>query len=104
MFGIGTHVAHFSFKIALSGAIMLTLLLVCSFFSTQVQKYLAWVLYCGVPSRRLPRYARNDIKCFARNGISDVAYSTRAVIEQSNAATNPYFVRNSRMIMKKIIY
>ena len=34
----------------------------------------------------------------------DVAYSTLSVIEQSNAATNPYFVRNSRMIMKKIIY
>ena len=48
--------------------------------------------------------SRNDIKCFARNGISDVAYSTLSVIEQSNAATNPYFVRNSRMIMKKIIY
>ena len=37
-------------------------------------------------------------------GKSDVAYSTLSVIEQSNAATNPYFVRNSRMIMKKIIY
>ena len=48
--------------------------------------------------------SRNDIKCFARSGISDVAYSTLSVIEQSNAATNPYFVRNSRMIMKKIIY
>ena len=35
--------------------------------------------------------SRNDIKCFARSGISDVAYSTLSVIEQSNAATNPYF-------------
>ena len=33
------HVAHFAFEIALSGAIMLTLLLVCS-FSPKVQKYL----------------------------------------------------------------
>ena len=53
---------------------------------------------CGYPSGRLPRRcnatSRNDIKCFARNGISDVAYSTLSVIEQSNAATNPYFVRN----------
>ena len=89
-----TRVAHCTFEITLLQAIMLTLLLVCSFSSTQVQKYLAWVLYCGVRSRRLPRYARNDIKCFARSGISDVAYSTLSVIEQSNAATNPYFVRN----------
>ncbi|MDY5689679.1 MAG: hypothetical protein SPK57_05055 [Eubacteriales bacterium] len=36
-------VAHCSFEIALSGAAMLTLMLVCAFFSTQVQKYLAWV-------------------------------------------------------------
>ena len=35
--------------------------------------------------------SRNDIKCFARNGISDVTYATLSVIEQSNAATNPYF-------------
>ena len=39
--------------------------------------------------------SRNDIKCFARSGISDVAYSTLSVIEQSNAATNPYFVNTS---------
>ena len=31
-----------TFEIALSGAAMLTLMLVCAFFSTQVQKYLAW--------------------------------------------------------------
>ena len=31
-------------------------------------------------------------------------HPSHTVIEQSNAATNPYFVRNSRMIMKKIIY
>lgn len=37
-------------------------------------------------------------------GKNDVAYSILSIIEQSNAATNPYFVRNSRMIMKKIIY
>ncbi len=37
-------VAHFAFEITLSGAITLTLLLVCDFFSTQVQKYLAWGL------------------------------------------------------------
>ena len=36
--------AHCTFEIALSQAITLTLLLVCAFFSTQVQKYLAWVL------------------------------------------------------------
>jgi len=36
--------AHCAFEITLSGAIMLTLLLVCAFFSTQVQKYLAWDL------------------------------------------------------------
>jgi hypothetical protein len=40
----GRCVAHCSFEIALSGAAMLTLMLVCAFFSTQVQKYLAWVL------------------------------------------------------------
>ena len=39
--------------------------------------------------------SRNDIKCFARSGISDVTYSTLSVIEQSNAATNPYFVNTS---------
>ena len=39
--------------------------------------------------------SRNDIKCFARNGISDVTYATLSVIEQSNAATNPYFVNTS---------
>ncbi len=39
-----TRVAHCTFEITLLQAIMLTLLLVCSFFSTQVQKYLAWVL------------------------------------------------------------
>ena len=38
---------------------MLTLLFVCAFFSTQVQKYLAWVLI-RFPSGGLPRYARND--------------------------------------------
>ena len=32
-----------TFEITLLQAIMLTLLLVCAFFSTQVQKYLAWV-------------------------------------------------------------
>ena len=36
--------AHCAFEITLLQAIMLTLLLVCAFFSTQVQKYLAWVL------------------------------------------------------------
>ena len=41
---IFAHGAHFSFEITLLQAIMLTLLLVCAFFSTQVQKYLAWVL------------------------------------------------------------
>ena len=35
---------NFAFEITLSQAITLTLLLVCAFFSTQVQKYLAWVL------------------------------------------------------------
>ena len=35
---------NFAFEITLSRAITLTLLLVCAFFSTQVQKYLAWVL------------------------------------------------------------
>ena len=55
MFGIGTRVAHCTFEITLLQTIMLTLLLVCSFSSTQVQKYLAWVLYCGYPSGRLPR-------------------------------------------------
>ena len=34
----------------------------------------------------------------------DLDNATHTVIEQSNAATNPYFVRNSRMVMKKIIY
>ena len=34
---------NFAFEITLSQAITLTLLLVCAFFSTQVQKYLAWV-------------------------------------------------------------
>ena len=43
-FPSGRCVAHCSFEIALSGAAMLTLMLVCAFFSTQVQKYLAWVL------------------------------------------------------------
>ena len=33
-----------TFEITLLQAIMLTLMLVCAFFSTQVQKYLAWVL------------------------------------------------------------
>ena len=33
-----------TFEITLLQAITLTLLLVCAFFSTQVQKYLAWVL------------------------------------------------------------
>ena len=36
--------AHCTFEITSLQAIMLTLLLVCAFFSTQVQKYLAWVL------------------------------------------------------------
>ena len=36
--------ANCAFEIALSEAIMLTLLFVCAFFSTQVQKYLAWGL------------------------------------------------------------
>ena len=35
--------ANCAFEITLLQAIMLTLLLVCAFFSTQVQKYLAWV-------------------------------------------------------------
>ena len=35
---------NFAFEITFSQAITLTLLLVCAFFSTQVQKYLAWVL------------------------------------------------------------
>ena len=34
--------AHCAFEITSLQAIMLTLLLVCAFFSTQVQKYLAW--------------------------------------------------------------
>ena len=48
---------------------MLTLLLVCSFSSTQVQKYLAWVLYCGVPSGRFSRRfaPQNDIKLMQRS-------------------------------------
>ena len=56
-----TRVAHCTFEITLLQAITLTLLLVCS-FSPKVQKYLAWVLYCGVPSGRLPRRfaPRND--------------------------------------------
>ena len=36
--------AHCTFEITLLQTIMLTLLLVCAFFSTQVQKYLAWGL------------------------------------------------------------
>ena len=47
---VGTHYTvsrgdpdNCTFVITLSQAIMLTLLLVCAFFSTQVQKYLAWV-------------------------------------------------------------
>ncbi len=43
-FPSGRYLAHCTFEIALSGAAILTLLLVCAFFSTQVQKYLAWVL------------------------------------------------------------
>ena len=43
-FPSGRCVAHCAFEITLSLAITLTLLLVCAFFSTQVQKYLAWVL------------------------------------------------------------
>ena len=39
-----------TFEITLSQAITLTLLLVCAFFSTQVQKYLAWV--CNKVSRK----------------------------------------------------
>jgi len=35
------HGAHCTFEIALSGAAMLTLMFVCAFFSTQVQKYLS---------------------------------------------------------------
>ena len=101
----GQHVAHCTFEITLLQAIMLTLLLVYSFSSTQVQKYLAWVLYCGVPSGRLPRYARNDIKCFARSGISDVAYSTLSVIKQSNAATNPYFaISKSKTALEMVFF
>ena len=42
-FPSGRCVAHCAFEITLSQAITLTLLLVCAFFSTQVQKYLAWV-------------------------------------------------------------
>ena len=38
-----SHGAHCTFEITLSQAITLTLMLVCAFFSTQVQKYLAWV-------------------------------------------------------------
>ena len=37
-------VAHCTFEITLLQAIMLTLLFVCAFSSTQVQKYLAWGL------------------------------------------------------------
>ena len=43
-FPSGRCVAHCAFEITLSLAITLTLLLVCAFFSTQVQKYLAWDL------------------------------------------------------------
>ena|GEM_PF-5176772 len=42
--------AHCAFEITLLQAIMLILLLVCAFFSTQVQKYLAW-FYNMVPFR-----------------------------------------------------
>ena len=56
-----TRVAHCTFEITLLQAIMLTLLLVCSFSSTQVQKYLAWVLYCGVPSGRCVAHCAYEI-------------------------------------------
>ena len=67
------HIGHASHTALLKshyrGAIMLTLLLVCSFSSTQVQKYLAWVLYCGVPSGRFSRRfaPQNDIKLMQRS-------------------------------------
>ena len=56
-----TRVAHCTFEITLLQTIMLTLLLVCSFSSTQVQKYLAWVLYCGVPSGRCVAHCAFEI-------------------------------------------
>ncbi len=47
---------------------------------------------CGYPSGRLPQHRkavlRNDIKCFARSGIS-------VAISQYHTATNPYFVNTS---------
>ena len=57
MCAFGTlHVAHCTFEIALSGAIMLTLLLVCA-FSPRVHSF-----------PRSPRiFARNDVKRVARN-------------------------------------
>ena len=51
------HVAHCAFEIALSGAIMLTLLLVCS-FSPKVQKYLL-----GPPEYRISDRLRSTICC-----------------------------------------
>ena len=48
--------------------------------------------------------SRNDIKCFARNGISDVTYATLSVIEQSNAATNPYFaISKSKTALEMVV-
>ena len=82
MFGIGTRVAHCAFEITLLQAIMLTLLLVCSFSSTQVQKYLAWVLYCGVPSGRFSRRfaPQNDIKLMQRSLLLNKAMLRQILI------------------------
>ena len=49
--------------------------------------------------------SRNDIKCFARNGISDVTYATLSVIEQSNAATNPYFaISKAKTALEMVVF
>lgn len=43
----------------------------CGYLISFGTKYLM-SLQCGVPSGRLPRYARNDIKCVARDNVKKV--------------------------------
>ena len=71
-FPSGRCVAHCAFEITLSLAITLTLLLVCAFFSTQVQKYLAWDLTrepCKTNAEFLSKRNKNEKIFFGQKGL-----------------------------------
>ena len=49
------------------------------------------LLQCGIPSGRLPRYARNDTKCVARGKIKSVSQS-RHFLQANKTFSFPYEV------------